>query len=258
MPDYVDQVTIADNIAVEGLATDYPAGTFIETHVHDAHQIVHASDGVSRIRCQDAVWILPPGRGLWVPAQTAHEVRCVSAVQMRTVYLSGERSEFPLDVSVVTVSPLMREIIVRFSEGASVTAASHLKAILIEEIRAAEVASLRLPTPNDPRIARLLEHFFAQPADAGSLKDWSRRLAMSRRSLIRLVRSQTGMSFRELRRQARVVAALERLALGHSVTSVAYDVGFQSPSAFIVAFKAVTGEPPGQYLRAGATNASPM
>lgn len=241
-----------DGITVEGLATDYPAGMVVEAHVHDGHQIVHASDGVSRVVCQDATWVLPPGRGLWVPAHTEHEVRCVSAVRMRTVYLTGARPGFPTDVCVVAVSPLLREIIVRFSEGAGSSSVAHLKALLIEEIVRAEVTPLRLPVPKDPRIARLIEALCAQPGQPATLEDWSRSLSMSRRSLIRHIHAETGMSFRELRRQARVIAALERLAVGQAVTAVAFDVGFESPSAFIVAFKAVTGVTPGQYLRTGA------
>ena len=236
-------------ITIEGLATDYPAGTVVAPHVHDTHQIVFANDGVSRVVCEGAQWVLPPGRGLWVPAQTEHTVHCVSSVRMRTVYIAGDRTDFPSDVRVVTVSDLMRETIIRFSKGAAPNLLPHLTAILIEEILRAEVPPLRLVTPADPRIARLFREFCERPADGTSLEEWSRRLAMSRRSLIRHIRAETGMSFRALRRQTRIVAAQERLALGKPVTAVAFDVGFESASAFIVAFKAITGVTPGQFAR---------
>ena len=42
-----------------------------------------------------------------------------------------------------------------------------------------------------------------------------------------------------------MLAALERLCLGHSVSTVAYDVGFDSLSVFIQAFRSVTGHTPG-------------
>lgn len=64
----------------------------------------------------------------------------------------------------------------------------------------------------------------------------------------RRIRDETGMSFRELRRQARILASLERLALGQAVTCVALDVGFDNPSAFIHAFRAVTGKTPGRFM----------
>jgi AraC-like DNA-binding protein len=45
------------------------------------------------------------------------------------------------------------------------------------------------------------------------------------------------------------MAGLQKLAAGDSVTTVALDVGYSGPSAFIAAFKGFTGHTPGEYLR---------
>jgi len=45
---------------------------------------------------------------------------------------------------------------------------------------------------------------------------------------------------------------LQRLSSGASVQSVAYDLGYESASAFITMFKAALGKPPAKYI-AGAT-----
>ncbi len=71
---------------------------------------------------------------------------------------------------------------------------------------------------------------------------------MSERSLIRKFNAETGMTFRQWRRQARLLEALERLAAGDSVTAVAFAVGYDSISAFIVAFREVFGETPKRYI----------
>lgn len=245
MPVNIDQVPIA----IEGLAFDYPAGTRIEAHTHEAHQIVHALAGVMRVLTAGQLWVVPPGRGLWVPARTHHEIVCVGRVEMRTVYLEGDHPSFPPAVQVTGVSTLMREIMMRLAEGATPRQQPHLAALLIDEIATLPVEPLRLPCPRDPRIARLCAALRADPADPMSLAVWADRLALSRRTLIRRIRDETGMSFRELRRQVRLLAALERLALGEPVTTIALDVGFESPSAFIQAFRSVTGKTPGRYLR---------
>ncbi len=233
---------------IEGLATNYPAGTHIAPHAHDAHQIVHGLDGVMRVMAAEGAWFLPPGRALWVPARVSHEIRCPDAVRMRTVYLTGDDPAFPEDVRVAGVSPLMREILVRLAEGAAESELPHLSALLVSEIAASVIEPLHLPAPADVRIARLVAHLSDQPADPATLEDWADRLALSKRSLIRKIRAETGMTFRALRRQVRVIAAVERLARGEPVTRVAYDVGFDSPSAFIQAFRAITGTTPGRYM----------
>jgi AraC-like DNA-binding protein len=42
--------------------------------------------------------------------------------------------------------------------------------------------------------------------------------------------------------------ALSRLAVGQPVTTVAYDVGYNSPSAFTAMFRRAFGQAPTQYL----------
>ena len=108
--------------------------------------------------------------------------------------------------------------------------------------------SLHLPRAKDERIARLGVALLEDPADPTSLCGWASRLNLSPRTLIRRIKDETGMSFRELRRQTRILAALERLSLGESVTNVAMDVGYDSPSAFTQAFRTVTGKTPSRYI----------
>lgn len=232
---------------IEGRATRYAAGTHIRPHSHAGHQIVHAISGVMRVFAQDASWVLPPGRGLWVPARVPHEIRCRDRVEMRTVYLDGTLHFDRQQVQVIAVSPLLREILVRLAEGGGNQQVPHLQALVFDEIATLTVEPFRLPMPRDERILRLVTHLRDNPGDDTTLTEWADRLGLSQRSLIRRIRAETGLSFREMRRQARINAALELLALGRPVTCVALDVGFESPSAFAHAFRMVTGSTPRQY-----------
>jgi AraC-like DNA-binding protein len=45
-----------------------------------------------------------------------------------------------------------------------------------------------------------------------------------------------------------LVTAVARLAEGQAVTTVAYDLGYESPSAFIAMFRRNLGHTPGRYL----------
>jgi len=232
----------------EGLAHAYTAGTFISEHSHKTHQIVHAISGAMRVNAHEATWIVPPGRALWVPANTPHSITCKGDVEMRTVYLKADLPSVQAHVAVLDVSPLMREILVRLSEAGADLQIAPLVAILLTELNATEVLCLRLPIPKDARIARLVAALLEHPADPTTLKDWARHLGFSERNLIRVIPAQTGMTFRELRRQIRVVRAIEQLSAGHSVTNVALDVGYETTSAFIHAFRRITGETPGKYI----------
>ena len=71
------------------------------------------------------------------------------------------------------------------------------------------------------------------------------------RTLARLFDRELGMSFRAWRQQRRLLASLEMLAGGQPVTSVALDLGYDSPSAFIAMFKRALGKSPTAYLSEG-------
>lgn len=233
---------------VVGFALTYGSGTVIDPHVHLAHQLIHAISGAMRVHARNGIWFLPLGRALWIPAGIEHGIRCDGQVGMRTAYLSRACPGVFEDVRMIAVSPLLREVLVRLAEGAEPGLRPALLDLLLHEIAGAGLPPLRLPYPADRRIAELVTHLNTAPADPKTLLYWAKRLGFSERSLIRALRTQTGMTFRELRRQSRIMVAIELLCEGHPVTTVAYDVGFETPSAFAHAFRVVTGKTPRQFV----------
>ena len=235
-------------IETEGLATEYSKGTWIEPHIHAAHQIVHARDGIMRVFSTGGVWVVPPGRALWVPANTEHSILCISAVSMRTVYLRGQHATFSRECVVWNVSSLLRELIIRVAGGDCRGQDEHLLALLISEISSIDTVPVHLPQPEDRKLNAMTDALLAHPDDSRTLESWAAKLGMSPRNLIRRFKKQTGLTFRQWRQQVRLLAALERLAEGQAVTSVALDVGYESPSAFVAMFRDTFGVPPGKYF----------
>jgi AraC-like DNA-binding protein len=238
----------SDKPGVVGLASTYDAGTLIAPHAHTAHQIVHSISGTMRVSVQNLMWFVPPGRAMWIPARTSHSIQCVGRVEMRTAYLSGAYPPVQANVVVVSVSPLMREILVRLAEDEGDDMKLLFADVLINEIRQGALQSLNLPIPADPRIAKLALHLQTKPADQTTLEAWAKQLGFSERNLIRVIRAETGMTFRELRRLTRIMVSLDKLSAGQSVTETAFDIGFETPSAFIHAFRLLIGKTPRQFM----------
>ena len=67
------------------------------------------------------------------------------------------------------------------------------------------------------------------------------------RTLARRFQSETGLSFGAWRQQARVLEAMGRLGGGAPVTEVAFDLGYESVSAFSAMFHRATGASPSQF-----------
>ena len=104
----------------------------------------------------------------------------------------------------------------------------------------------------DPRARRLIEHVERDPAPRRSLGRLARSTGASPRTLQRLFRGETGMTVGNWRRQLRLARSLEILAAGSSVTTAAFDAGYQSVSAYVSVFHRTFGETPGRYFRVPA------
>ena len=120
--------------------------------------------------------------------------------------------------------------------------------VLLDEIRAMQVAPLHLPQPRDPRLLKLATALGRDPADRRDLEQWSRAVAASPRTLARLFRRETGLTFGRWRQQLRLLRALEWLAGGRSVTDIALSLGYDSTSAFVAMFRRNLGHTPGRYF----------
>ncbi|TCT13632.1 AraC family transcriptional regulator [Tepidamorphus gemmatus] len=237
-------------VPIDTLSVNHRAGHRIHLHAHDQAQLIFGRSGVMRVTAANGLWVVPPARALWVPGRTPHAIQCRTAVEMRTVYLPrGIDMPFAGRCAVIEVSPLLREVVLRLVEGpVTETARGHLVALLLGELRARAEVPLSLAEPRDARLRRVTEALAADPADGRSLDDWAEVASMARRTFARRFLAETGLSFGAWRRRLRMLGAIERLAAGEAVTTVALDAGYDSLSAFIHAFRRTMGVTPGAYF----------
>jgi AraC-like DNA-binding protein len=231
-------------------------------HRHFRAQLVFASEGVMTVTTAAGAWVVPPQQAVWVPAGIDHEVYSAGPLSMRSLYVhpdaTGGLSE---ECCVMAVEPLLRELIVKVAElaqsGDTQDSYARLVGVVLDELRGLKAAPLHLPLPRDARLKAITDSLLAEPGDNRDLTAWGRRAGASGRTLARLFRRETGMTFAGWRRRLRLLAAVSRLGAGEPVTRVAYDLGYHSPSAFVAMFRRSVGMPPGRYLKGAARNDSP-
>jgi AraC-like DNA-binding protein len=234
-------------------AVEYTPGYSTGPHRHPRAQLVYARSGVMTVTTERGSFVVPPQRAVWVPAGMVHEVRCAGRLEMRSLYIQpAAAASLPPQCVVVTVTPLLRELILAamalpplYPLGGR---AERIMMLILEEIRGLSVAPLHLPEPRDGRLRRVAAALRDDPADGRSLADWGLLVGASARTLARRFQRETGLSFARWRQQARLFAALTRLAAGAPVTAVALDLGYDSPSAFIAMFRRALGTTPGRYF----------
>lgn len=236
-------------------AHDYADGMVFPAHEHPRGQFAYAASGVITVFTDDGNWVVPPRRGIWVPAQLPHAMHMRGPVTLHNTYIrkrAAQRLGLPGQCQVLDVSPLLRQLLLKAIEVPAHYCArgrdGHLMGLLLHEIAGMPALSLNAPLPAEPRLALVCREFLAQPSLEVGIDEMAQHVGMSRRTFTRQFRLHTGISYIEWRQQACLLAAIVRLGEGQSVTQVAIGLGYSSSSAFTTVFKHLLGEVPSRYF----------
>ncbi len=126
---------------------------------------------------------------------------------------------------------------------------ARLANVLLEELELAPMEQLYLPLPASAALRTIARALAQDPANRATMVSWARRVAMSERSLSRLVKGETGLTFGQWRKQWQIIVALQSLAEGLSVQRTAEALGYESVSSFITMFRKALGTSPARFLR---------
>lgn len=237
---------------VVGLKDEYPAGYVDPAHSHQRAQLLYARTGVMSVVTESSTFAVPPQRALWMAAGVSHEVSCRSDVSLRTLYIDPQAVDHEHGhCRLIEVSDFLQSLIieiVNFDLRADYSEREQLIVkLLLQEIWTMPHAPYHVSMPRDERLWRACQLITEDPANPASLDELAEVACISRRTFTRVFRQETGMSFAVWRQQMRLMEALSLMGSGRSITATAYDVGYNSPSAFTAAFHRTFGLSPSQY-----------
>jgi len=245
---------------VVAIANDFTTGHVMPPHSHRRAQLVYGASGVMLVGTGQGRWVVPPDRAVWIPSGMLHDLRMMTAVSTVTIWVEPDIPvPLPADCRVVELSPLMRSLLIESIDVAPEydphSRDGLLMSLLLHELNRLPELPLRLPFPSHEALAQRCRSFLQQPQPHDTIDDWSDALNMSRRTFTRLFRKETGLSFSAWRQQACLFAAMPRLAADEPITSIALDLGYDSPAAFTTMFKRLLGVPPSHYFIRQQTSA---
>lgn len=234
------------------------AGDMTCLHGHPRGQLLWAVSGVIKVSSHACVWVIPPSHAVWIPAGLAHRCTSETDAEILNLYVDPSRQVrhgkglSGQGCAVLELTPLARELILRLgsrlAEGGYDPQVRRLAEVALDELEILPEAPLSLPGGLDPRLVRLTQHLAANPADKRPLAELAREFGAAPRTLERLFRNETGLSFRQWRNRLRLLAAIDALNRGESSTAIAYSLGWHSPSAFVAAFREQFGTTPQRFL----------
>jgi AraC-like DNA-binding protein len=245
-PDPLHRPAVALRVEVRENESELPM------HRHRKGQLVLALRGGVTCEVPGGLWMVPPQCGVWIPGGMPHSNRVTANGRICFLFVAPGVAGLPDECCTLAISPLLRELIQHLAQLPPLYArdgpTARLVAVLLDELARMPVEHLHVPLSGNPKLRQIAAALTRDPADRSTLAEWGRRTALGERTLARLVRSETGMSFGRWRQQLHLIIALQRLSAGASVQRVAEDLGYASVSAFITMFKKVLGKPPARYF----------
>jgi AraC-like DNA-binding protein len=229
-------------------------------HTHAEGQVYLATQGLVVVETAEGRIIMPPGRLGWIPPMVPHGATIIGGLRGQapgtivgfSLYLLPALcAALPAEPVVLVQSDMTKLILQRMRSWprrqALGEAERRLLDVFLGEIQAAPPEPLRLKMPRERRLAMLAAAIASDPADETSLDAWEGRIGMSRRTITRRFRDETGMSVVEWRQVARLQRGLELLGDGMPVTNVALTLGYDSVSSFIALFRRMLGTTPAKF-----------
>lgn len=232
-----------------GIAANFSVGR----HSHRWGQFVHATRGTLAVNLTGARYIVPPEQGVWIPPNVEHEVIALNDVAVSSFYFdNAQLGELPKQACVLDVNAFLKTLICEASNISNdydwQASDGRLLRLIRDRLGSAANVIFQLPYPQDARLLVILDKLQRDPSNKHDLKQWGDIVGASARSLSRLFKKQTGLSYSQWRIRLNIQLAITQLASGESVTNTALFLGYESASSFIYMFKKQTGITPGFYL----------
>ena len=224
-------------------------------HSHARGQLSGIRRGLLTMGTEAGAWVVPADHAVWLPPHQAHYGYTHGAIEGWICYIAEAAcTQLPDRPCTIKASGLLREAVIRAAawEGTMMDEAQQrIAMVILDELRTAHVEPFNLPMPRDPRLVQVARALLANPGERRGMDGWAAWAGLSERTMSRRFVLETGYSYTAWRQRACLMRALEMLAEGLPVTTVAIDLGYDSVSAFIALFKRTLGVTPSAYFGPG-------
>lgn len=221
-------------------------------HSHTKGELSWVTGGVQTVFTPAGTWVVPSSMAVWVPGAQLHDAYKQGPGEYRWLKLPAKLSRsLPSHSCAVRVSKELAQAMEQLADAGELepSAPSYQPTLktFLGEIAEAKVPSVRFPVGTPALFRPLVTRVLARPCDRHSTAQWADVLGMGVSTLRRKIRQDLQMSLQEVSSGARMIRALETLALGGSVADVSAQVGYRSVSMFIQTFRRCLGQTPSRF-----------
>ncbi|MDF5810377.1 AraC family transcriptional regulator [Pseudomonas aeruginosa] len=195
------------------------------------------------------------GRVRWIPGGIAQAATgSPPTARSASLFVEPGAARPPSDCCTLALSPLVLELILhraRNRRTIRTTARSHVwPGCCWNSWNRRRPNSSTCRCRSNRGLRRIADELTRAPGDRASMAEWARRVAMSERSLARMVRRETGMTFGQWRQQLQIIIALQQLVRRRFGATHRRDPRLRvGHASFIGMFRKALGSPPARYVR---------
>lgn len=240
-------------LLVTGVIEHYPAGHEVPRHSHPRGHLLYATEGVLLVQAATGQWLVPPTTAVWLRPGVPHQLSTTTSVNVHGLFIDEIlTAQLPDHDCVVHVTPLVRELIAALvqvvPQANPPLRDTLLGQLLIEELSALQPLPFHLPWPEESLMKQICEDLVRSPAQQRNVDELAQHYALTPKTLHRRFLKSTGMHLGKWRQQMRLMASIQFLLQGRSITQAALESGYESLSAYSVAFKKTFAYPPSEFL----------
>ncbi|MEW6991910.1 helix-turn-helix domain-containing protein [Colwelliaceae bacterium 6441] len=233
---------------------EIPALAGVSKYQHKQAQCIFVHSGVLAIITDDGRYFVPPQQAIMIPSEHCHEILAKTAVTLSIFYFCAEEAtDFPSIPTVINTNAFLKALI---NECKNIpedyewqNVAGRTLRLLRDKIMSCDKLDTFLPYPKDKRLTNITERLLKHPSLKSDLTFWGKFVSASPRTLSRVFKKETNITYSEWRQRLNIQIAIKHLSLGDNISSIAQLLGYESSSAFIYMFRKQMGVSPNQFLK---------
>ncbi|ANW95569.1 AraC family transcriptional regulator [Wenyingzhuangia fucanilytica] len=223
------------------------------SHAHPRAQLISCDTGIMEVVTKNNIWIVNSLQSVWIASNEEHQVYFPNNVKVKTAFIDKSKLEnLPKGSFAFETSDFLKSIlekIISFSNPNIFTQQQNrIIEVFFGELSNLQPSKTFLPTSQDKRIKTVLDALMSDLSNKYTIEYYASKSSVSPRTLSRLFNKELGMSFGDWKMRLKLMEAVKQLGENKSVKEIAFDLGYENVSSFIVTFKKHFGKTPTNYL----------
>jgi AraC-like DNA-binding protein len=234
----------------------------LSAHQHEEAHLFIPLEGTVQVRMHDKIFTIPAGQMLFISGSVEHSFYAHNKSGERLILQFREDAKrfkpFKSKAVLLPLNQLMKTLCFNLFPSVQMAFAAHMEELLLEILAASLQAQVqggenamfatqeKILGTAQPMLKQLFI-LMEEELDL-SMETMAKKVGTSSRSLTRLVKTELGLSPKDLYTFFRVRKACEMIHEGRfGLTAIAYECGYASLSQFITNFKKWTGQKPSEF-----------